>query len=67
MRRCPKFNSCSAPICPLDKDWKSRVKGGDICPYLRYINRLKPPPQIAKIVFSHLNNGSSKHPKKSTE
>lgn len=24
MRRCPKFNSCSAPICPLDPQWSSR-------------------------------------------
>lgn len=22
---CPKYETCSAPICPLDEDWKSRV------------------------------------------
>lgn len=22
---CPKYETCSAPICPLDKDWKLRV------------------------------------------
>ncbi|CAM8376515.1 hypothetical protein MCECIE61_00633 [Candidatus Methylopumilus planktonicus] len=22
---CPKYEKCSAPICPLDKDWKIRV------------------------------------------
>ncbi len=22
---CPKYETCSAPICPLDKDWKLRA------------------------------------------
>jgi hypothetical protein len=22
---CPKYQTCSAPICPLDKNWKLRV------------------------------------------
>ena len=22
---CPKYETCSAPICPLDKDWRLRV------------------------------------------
>lgn len=25
MNKCPKFNRCSAPICPLDIDYKKRV------------------------------------------
>lgn len=24
MRRCPKFDVCSAPVCPLDPQWRSR-------------------------------------------
>ena len=24
MRTCPKFQGCSAPICPLDADWRKR-------------------------------------------
>ena len=24
MRRCPKFDACSATICPLDPNWKLR-------------------------------------------
>ncbi len=24
-QKCPKYDTCSAPICPLDKDWKLRV------------------------------------------
>jgi len=34
---CPKFLKCSAPICPLDRDWKQRthLKGERVCFYLR--------------------------------
>jgi hypothetical protein len=33
---CPRFDKCSAPICPLDTDWKHRVyrKGEPVCFYL---------------------------------
>jgi len=33
---CLRFDRCSAPICPLDPDWKLRVyrKGEPICFYL---------------------------------
>ena len=33
---CPKFDSCSAPICPLDQDWRKRayLDGERICIYL---------------------------------
>jgi hypothetical protein len=36
MTMCPKFESCSAPMCPLDPDWRLRVyrKGEPICFYL---------------------------------
>jgi hypothetical protein len=36
MCECTRFNRCSAPICPLDSDWKLRVyrKGEPICFYL---------------------------------
>tara|TARA_Y100000588_G_scaffold250656_1_gene265179 strand:+ start:2062 stop:2397 length:336 start_codon:yes stop_codon:yes gene_type:complete len=34
---CPKFECCSAPICPIDPEWKKRVhiKGDPVCFYLR--------------------------------
>jgi hypothetical protein len=34
---CPRFERCSAPICPLDPDWKLCVyrKSEPICFYLR--------------------------------
>lgn len=36
MHACPKFEGCSAPICPLDPDWSHRVhcKGEPVCFYL---------------------------------
>lgn len=34
---CPRFDGCSAPICPLDKDYLKRahLKGERSCGYLR--------------------------------
>jgi len=36
MHACPKFDGCSAPICPLDADWPRRIhrKGEPVCFYL---------------------------------
>lgn len=33
---CPKFNKCSAPLCPLDADWgkRSMLRGERVCFYL---------------------------------
>ena len=33
---CPKFEKCSAPICPLDPEWQSRshLPGERVCFYL---------------------------------
>lgn len=37
MRQCPKFETCSANLCPLDPDWEKRrhVNGDPICIYMR--------------------------------
>ncbi len=36
MSDCPKHYRCSAPICPLDRDWRERthLKGDRVCFYL---------------------------------
>jgi hypothetical protein len=36
MRDCPRYNVCSAPICPLDRDWRKRVHapGERVCFYM---------------------------------
>ena len=34
---CPKFEPCSAPICPLDVEWRERTyrKGEAVCHFMR--------------------------------
>lgn len=34
MTECPRFDSCSAPLCPLDSDWTRRKYRRDeaVCP-----------------------------------
>jgi hypothetical protein len=34
--RCPKFDSCSAPICPFDpeRDKRTYLKGEPVCMYM---------------------------------
>ena len=36
MEQCPKFHHCSAPLCPLDPDWRRRkmLQGEHLCHYL---------------------------------
>lgn len=33
--KCPKYQTCSAPICPLDSDWSKRTCQPDerVCTY----------------------------------
>lgn len=35
--RCPRFDSCNAPICPLDPNWDNRrhLPGDPVCLWLR--------------------------------
>ena len=37
MDQCPKYMGCSAPLCPLDPDWRLRAhnNGDRVCLYLR--------------------------------
>lgn len=39
MRDCPKFNSCCAPVCPLDPEWRERsqLNSEPVCFYLMEI------------------------------
>ena len=34
--KCPKHSKCSAPLCPLDRDWQKRkmIKEDRVCFYL---------------------------------
>ena len=33
MEKCPRFQDCSCPICPLDAFVKDRMAGGELCLY----------------------------------
>ena len=35
-KKCPKFNKCNAPVCPLDAEWQKRkhISGDKCCVYL---------------------------------
>ena len=41
MYDCPKFESCSAPICPLEEDWELRthLNGERVCHYLTMLQK----------------------------
>jgi len=47
IRQCPKFNTCSAPICPLDPNWARRTmsNGQAVCGWLREIAKAGPDAQ----------------------
>ena len=36
MYQCPKYESCEAPLCPLDEEWNTRkmVQDENLCHYL---------------------------------
>ncbi len=37
MSACPKYSNCSAPLCPIDPEWRKRTvrKDDRVCLYLR--------------------------------
>ena len=41
MYDCPKFDNCSAPICPLDENWQlcSHLDGEKVCHYLTMLQK----------------------------
>ena len=44
MKQCPKYESCTAPICPLDNQWETRthIKNEPICFYIRQHAKSQP-------------------------
>ena len=49
---CPKFESCSAPICPLDPDWKRKphLDGERVCCYLTEYSKLAARPILRGVL-----------------
>lgn len=41
LSKCPKFNKCNAPVCPLDKEWQKRkhISGDKCCVYLLELSK----------------------------
>ncbi len=41
VRDCPKYDTCSIAICPLDPKWHLRavMQGEAVCPYLRELGK----------------------------
>jgi hypothetical protein len=54
MKKCPRFESCSIPRCPLDKDWKEReeLAEDERCLYFRVLGFRKTP-KMFKGIISH--------------
>jgi hypothetical protein len=40
--KCPKFNTCNAPVCPLEEEWTKRkhLSGDKCCVYLLESSKL---------------------------
>jgi hypothetical protein len=54
MQDCPKYLACSAPICPLDADWRKRyhASGDRVCFYLAEAQKVD-----AKAIFDSAGQG----------
>jgi hypothetical protein len=41
MKACPRYDTCSAPICPLDPDWRRRshLPGERVCVWLTELSK----------------------------
>jgi len=50
--RCPRFDSCSAPICPLDPQWPSaqHIQGERVCGFLTEVVKVGGQSRVAGIV-----------------
>ncbi len=56
MYDCPKFESCSAPICPLDDDWelRSHLNGERVCYYLTEYSKSAFRPLLRRVLAGEL-------------
>ena len=39
--KCPRFNKCDAPLCPIDPEWRKRkmLKNERVCHYLTEVTK----------------------------
>ena len=72
MYDCPKFKSCSAPICPLDESWelRSHLDGDRVCHYLTMLQKTTVKPvfwgsqrlELYKVIAEQLPRIIALHP-----
>ncbi len=66
MYDCPKFDNCSAPICPLDDNWELRphLKGERVCYYLtEYSKEAARPILRRRLAAEHYEVIAAQHPR----
>lgn len=57
MQKCPRFDACSAPICPMDgaKYLRNHLKGEPICFYIRqYVKNEPPKDEIESRIYENI-------------
>ena len=56
MVRCPEFEECDCPLCPLDPylKFKVMVPGKELCPWVKRINGEFTLAQIPPVVLDNL-------------
>jgi hypothetical protein len=52
MSACPRFHSCSAPLCPLDpqRETRSHLRGEPVCGYLREFVKVGGPERVEQAI-----------------
>ena len=66
MYDCPKFDHCSAPICPLDDDWelRSHLNGERVCYYLTEYSKEAARPILRRLLaVEHYETIAEQHPR----
>jgi|ERR1700754_4298603 len=50
--RCPRFDSCNAPICPLDPKWPTaqHIQGERVCGLLTEVVKVGGQPRVAGVL-----------------
>lgn len=53
---CPHYDTCSAPICPMDSDWRQRnmLKDEQVCLYIRKASRGEDVPVSLEVVKAQI-------------
>jgi hypothetical protein len=52
MKACPRYDTCTAPICPLDPDWhhRSHLPGERVCVWLTELSKPRGEERIRSVL-----------------